>query len=293
MLITGLLPFDSGKTTLAKGLIAELRNRGLGILYFKPVGGHSGWFQLDTLAHSLELGFLIGHDAYEVGVEAGLLDYMDILSPIDFITFPVDPLKPGLSTRKYVEYMDNTLRITVLLRLTRAWREEGRIRRAHTYIFCRDTYELLNDYLRKAVDELITVFRGRGSILVEAETGLISRILDNEAIYSMIDEYPELMGERDVLIIEGYNDVTSPTKGSLNVDHVLVAAPGKALLYTGERYRDAVKVSAYMGKPWSISVSRILPLLGEPVYSWNIPFVNSSEFQSVMGEITDRFLGLA
>ncbi len=290
LLVTGFLPFDSGKTTIVKGLINSFSGIGLKPLYFKPVGGHSGWYQLDTIIHSLELGYLIGHDAYIVGKEAGLLDYMDMLSPIDFLTLPIDPLSNGLSIRKYMEYMNNTLKITVLLRYTRAWISDNGISRVRTYIVCRDTYNLLNNYMKRVVDELIDSFRGNGSVILDGYTGLISKILDNEAIYSMIDEYPGFFKDYNVLVIEGYNDVAAPTRGSMDVNYVLVTAPTKALLYSGERYRNAINVSAYMGKPWTMSVSRILPLLGRPVKSWDIPFMDTGEFSQVVENITNYII---
>ncbi len=287
VLVTGLLPYDSGKTEFTRALSSVFRSSGYKVLYFKPVGGHSGWYQFDTVIHSLELKLLVGHDAYVLAKELELLDMIDILSPIDFLTLPVNPLTHNISARRYIDYMSMSSRIMILLRLTRVWREDGLWRRFHTYIFCKDTYDRINPYLKGIVDELVGSIKMRDSIIIEATTEYTEKILDDPKIYALADEalnYINSMGY-DILFIEGYNNVAAPTWRSLDVDYVFVAAPGRVLLYNGIDYRRGVELLSYRGLPWTITTDKIIDLLKNPIRIFDIPPYTHDKYYPVMEEI--------
>ncbi|WP_231845533.1 hypothetical protein [Pyrococcus abyssi] len=44
VLIVGVLPYDSGKTTLAIKLVREAIEEGFDVGVSKPVGGFNGWY---------------------------------------------------------------------------------------------------------------------------------------------------------------------------------------------------------------------------------------------------------
>jgi predicted P-loop ATPase/GTPase len=290
-LVSGLFPYDSGKTVFAKSLIEALKDRGLIPRYFKPVGGHNGWYQYDTIMHSLELGFLIGHDAYIGAVETGMLEYANIISPLDFLTLPLDPVKFKPSIPTYFDYMSSAAKTMMLLRLTRAWSTNGELKSINTYILCRDNVEYLTDPMRELLDDLIGAFRARGDVIIEGNSDLALKVMYNENIYSLIDGYPELLGPADILIIEGYNDVAAPTPRSLDVEKVFIVGPSKVLMYDGERYREAVELLAYQGKPWSISTSKLIGILGAPRESRDLPHeASGSLFKSAIDDVIDSLL---
>ncbi len=290
ILVTGLLPYDSGKTEFIRSLAESLREDGYRVLYFKPVGGHNGWYQPDTITHSFELRVLVGHDAYTVTEDLGLLDIVDVLSPIDFLTLPIDPLSSGLSMRSYVDYMSMSLKTVILLRMTRVWLEGGVFKRSHLYVFCRDTYDRLNNYLKSTVDELVGVFRDSNSIIVEANTDYVEKIMSSPATYSVSDEALKQLGGYDVLFIEGYNNVAAPTYASLDVDYVFIVSPGKAVMYRGRDYRRGVELLSYRGLPWTITTDKVMDLLKKPLKSFDIPPMTHDRYYSVFNGIRDLIL---
>lgn len=293
ILVTGLLSYDSGKTEFVRSVSRALKDSGYNVLYFKPVGGHNGWYQLDTIMHSFELKVLVGHDAYIIARELDLLDMVDVLSPIDFLTLPIDPLISGLSSRTYIDYMSTSMKTIVLLRITRGWREDGGFKRSHLYIFCRDTYERMNSFLKETVDELLAVFRGKNSVVVEANTDYVEKILSTPSTYNVSDEILNQLGGYDILFIEGYNNVAAPTYGSLNVDYVFVVAPGKALLYNGGDYRRSVELLSYAGIPWSITTERVVDLLKKPLRVFDLPPFLHDKYNDVIGMIRDLIVKLS
>ncbi len=291
ILVTGLLPYESGKTEFVLGLVNSLQNLGFKPGYFKPVAGHNGWYQYDTLIHSIELGLLIGHDAYVVADKLGLKDIIQVMSPLDILTLPIDPFGKIPSIRSYLEYMNTTSKITVLVRFTSNMSINNELRSQHTYIVCKDTLEKLPASLRDVFNELMKSIRKRNVLFIDANTLFVERFLENPRIYDAIDENIKYLERFDPLIIESYNDAAAPTRASLNADYVFIVAPGKALLYNGKRYRDAVLVSAYSGYPWSIRSSTIFEILGQPLKAYDLPIKlygdkYTSLFDEIVGFIT-------
>jgi len=294
ILVVGYLPYDSGKTTFIRGLIRVLKDRGFNPSYFKPVAGHSGWYQVDTVINSMSLGVLVGHDAYVIAKELDQLDIIDVLSPLDFITFPIDPLGGEVTPRRYMELMTTPSMTVALLRLTRAWIEDGKIRRVHTYVLNNEIYNLLNKRIREVVDELVGVIKSRSknSVFIEGNSELITKILTDDKVLSMIDSVKSLLRSGDPLIIEGYNDVAAPTNGSLDSEWVFVVAPSKVLAYRGERYKRAVELVSYGGRAWTVPVSRIIGLLGSPYMFIDVPILlDESNYYKVFEPVTDLILG--
>jgi len=290
ILVTGLLPYDSGKTEFILSLLEIIKDYGYSAGYFKPVGGHDGWYQYDTLIHSMDLGVLVGHDAYIVSEKLGLLDKIHVISPLDLLTFPIDPVKPGLSVRAYVEYMESTARRTVLARYTRIL-GRGIHSFKNIYFICMDAVNRLNKDLQEVFNDLLDSLKNESSIFINTRTTHVENLLSSPVLYSVIDQNLGLLDNYDPLIIEGYNDVSAPTIGSLNVDYVFIIAPGKVLAYSGERYRMAVQILSYRGFPWMIKVSNLIELLGKPLLSKDIPiktYVN--KYRGVFEEVVEFIL---
>lgn len=288
ILVTGLLPYESGKTCFVLSMIDIFKDIGFSPGYFKPVGGHSGWYQIDTLIHSMELGILVGHDAYVVAEKLGLLDLVDVISPLDIMTFPIDPFKEGITARMYMDMMSSTDKTSLIVRLTNVWKNNGGFERAHTYIVARDTYEKLPDTLRESIDILLEKLRKPNAVFIEANTAFIEKVLENPSTYESIDRVLELLvNKHNPLIIEGYNDVAAPTQASLSTDIVTVVTPGKVAIYSGQRYRQAVKLLAIAGYPWTITVSKVFDILGKPLRVFDIPLMIGDKYRKMMEEVVE------
>ena len=291
ILVVGLIPYESGKTEFVSGLSSVLEQLGFKTGYFKPVAGHDGWYQYDTLLYSMDKKLLIGHDAYVIAEKLGLLDKLHLISPLDIFTLPVDPVKLGLNMHVYDDHMSYIGKRVVIMRFTRFLDNEAKNYR-HVYFVCRDTIDKLNNDLRRVYDELLTSLKTSESSFIDTVTSHVEKLLHTPQIYEIIDTYINYLGEYDPLIIEGYNDVSSPTLGSLNVDYVFVVAPGKALLYSGERYRMAVNLLSYRGYPWMIKSSNVVEVVGKPLRTYDIPVkIYGDRLSRVFEEIVEFIIG--
>ncbi len=297
ILVTGLLPYDSGKTTITLMLAEELRNRGLRIGYFKPVGGHNGWYQYETVMHSLELGVLVGHDAYIVADRLDMLDLIDMISPLDILTMPLDPFSPGFRSSTYISRMNNPIGSAAIARITSVWTSNDldRLERSSTYIFCKDTYERLNKYLRKTIDDLIDVFRSKkNTVVVEANTDYLEKILSSPKLYESIDSALKIVSSMyDLVFVESYNDSAAPTPGSLDSRLAIVVAPSKVAVYDGERYRKSVLLTTYTSSPMFLTTSKIIDILGTPMALYDLPPGPGEESEKIIGEIAEFILRMA
>jgi len=276
VLVLGLIPYDAGKTEFVIGLAEALEDIGFNPGYFKPVAGHDGWYQYDTILYSMEAKVLIGHDAYVVSEKLGLLDKLNLVSPLDILTLPVDLAKLGLNVHAYNEYMSYIGRRAVLMRFTR-FIDMKRGDYRDIYFIGSDALAKISDELKEVLEALMKEIKHERSLFVEVTTKHIEKILGGPEIYRVIDSYINYLGDRDPLIIEGYNDVAAPTMGSLYSDYVFVVSPGKALVYSGERYRTAVNLLSYRGNPWTITSSSVVEVLGNPLASFDIPLKIAGE----------------
>ena len=289
-LVSGLLPYDSGKTEFVIGLIDGFLRIGYNPGYFKPLAGHNGWYQYETLLHTIDSKLLIGHDAYVVAKRLNQLDKLSIINPLDILGMPIDPLLFKGRIRLYVDDMSSLSKTAVLMRLSRNIREPTHtVKPYHVYFFFKDTYMKLSIETRSVLKEVLENIRtNKNTLFVEAEAAFLEKILSNPSIYSSLDENIKYLEEFNPLIIESFNDAAAPTYGSLMVDIVFIVSPGKALLYSGERYRKAVEVYSYKGDPWSIKTSNILDLLGSPMKSYDIPLkIQSDKYLDVFDNIVE------
>ncbi|MEZ0393530.1 MAG: ATPase [Desulfurococcaceae archaeon] len=285
-LVVGLLPHESGKTTVVLHLARELRSRGMRVGYAKPVAGHDGWRQVDSLRASLELGVLVGHDAFVISRELGLLEKLLLVNPLDVLSLPPDPLS-FRSARSYVDAVDDILHTAVLCRLAKL---EGGAPRAKYFVIGENAARL-SPKLGAIVRRLLEAFGEREPQL--RSPAWLWDILNSPETYSAVDE-ALLELERqgfDAFVIEGYNDVSAPTPASANVGYAIVVAPGRALVYEGSRYSRAVEVLSG-GRPWALRTGTALEVLGSPLASVELQsLLDEDEYREAIEKLADVVAG--
>jgi len=285
ILVTGLLAFESGKTEFVLGLVEALLKQGFKPGYFKPVAGHDGWYQYETVIHSIEHGILVGHDAYVVAKQLNMLDKLYIISPIDLLTLPIDLEKLNYSVAVYLDHATSIEKRAVLGRLSLIY---GSDNYKLVYYVCSDVVSKLSDEMETMLSELLEKLKTRNAIFIKTYAKHLVRLLDNPGVYRIVDSYIEYLADRMPVIIESYNDAAAPTPRSLDADLVFVVAPGKALAYDGSRYKPAVELLAFQRKPWSIRTRSVIGFLGKPRASFNIPVkINTHRFRKVFEDIVE------
>ena len=288
ILIAGILAFESGKTTLALGLAREFRSRGFSVGYLKPVAGHNGWFQQDTVEYTRATGVLVGHDAYVVASELGLTREIPILNPLDILTLPLDPFLKDLTLRRYLDYMSSSLRTAVLVRFSKI----GESGIANNYFVVGENVSRLSSVSLALYNTIISVI-GESNSFTEISTMKLEDLMNNPETYKEIDRTTGMLQGREVMLVEGYNDVSAPTPSSCESDYAIAVAPTIAALYDGSKYCRGIQVLS-PNRPWLARTVSVLELIGKPLRKFNIPpEASGAEFKRSVSDIVDTIIGKA
>lgn len=147
MVISGLLPRDSGKTTFTIALANALKYAGYSVTVFKPVAGHSAWFQHESFMESIAIGVLVGEDVLTY-MKEGLIEDVDLQNPIDILTAPHDIMKYR-SITLYLESLESGIRQAVLARISIHGRR---------YFLIKDNFEVIQPTLKKEILSALNEF---------------------------------------------------------------------------------------------------------------------------------------
>ncbi len=236
ILVSGLLPFDSGKTTVARILIEGLRERGVSIGVSKPIAGHSLWYQHGSISNIARENMLVGEDAVVLRDSAGSKDPLPMINPLDIGTLPPDPEQFISSLSVYYDHVGTTLRSAIISRVSRCNGDKV----SYRHFVISDNLRVLNRDLRASFNRLLNYIKGE---VEEVAFGAFERIV-GDAVKHAERCLDTLYSMHENLLIESFNDASAPTVNSLNVDLVVVAAPGKVFVYEGDLYRRAFYVTS-------------------------------------------------
>jgi len=253
ILVTGLLPFESGKTSFVSELIQTLSEVGIEATPFKPIGGHNAWYQYETLLNSIKLKCLVGEDAYKLAKMVNRIDEVDLLSPIDILLAPPDPMKHLESMHYLMDVYRSMFKQAVMLRTTLFL--NGKACTKHYLI--EDNYDNAIQTLKSDIDALIEVIGDVNNINYD---DFMNKILD-PSLYNEVDKILRYLISRDKnVIIESFNDAALPIPKAINSDYVIIVSPGRVFLYRGEVYARAASVLEEYRSPLSIKTQTIMPL---------------------------------
>jgi len=225
LLVTGLLKFDSGKTSLTASLVRETRSRGIDAVAVKPVGAHNAWNQYDTILRSFEMGVLAGSDAYRLWKASDCVEPIEALSPFDILAAPPDLEK--IEFNHFFNILEDLFSQAVLARLTKITR--------HSF---KSKHYVIPTALKKTTQRLRRTL-ARLSHFLQAEEIEVKDLLEiSLSSGAEIDKILEYMLEKHKLVVvESFNDAACPASICLRADGVILVAPGKAYLYLGVEYR--------------------------------------------------------
>ncbi|EZQ04700.1 MULTISPECIES: ATPase [Acidianus] len=234
LLISGILPFDSGKTTFSLSIIREMKNNGISFFPLKPVAGHNAWYSFSTLARSYEIGALAGNDALKYYDEVK----KDIrkINPFAALLSPID-IESASSITYYQQIMERGYPVLV------------RISCGNEIYFGSDLHRIPKS-LRETLSKLFAVFKPK-----IVTTNELAEVINNSP--SLVEEcVKNVMEENDNVIVESYNDAIAPTLASTFVDLMFLITPGKALLIKGDELRKVLSVISL--PPWITRSSSIM-----------------------------------
>jgi predicted P-loop ATPase/GTPase len=226
VLVTGLVPYDSGKTWFTLGAALAAREKGLRVSVFKPVAAHNLWYSPKAARKSLELKLLIGNDVL-LYHEKGLVEDIGATNPVAIATAPPDPSKYS-RVEDYMGDLEDVGRIALLSRVY-AFDE-----RAHSHYVHAENLHKMNTRVRRLVEKM----SGALEAVPRSFASLSAYLTSNEVAANLDKCLHALERGKDVVFVESFNDAIAPYGALLeSVDAVVVVAPGKAYIY-----RDAGKV---------------------------------------------------
>ena len=255
ILVVGMLSHDSGKTGVAVSLIAEARSRGMNVGASKPVSGFNGWTQYEYVALSAERGILVGEDMYLLLKASGTQEPLEAVGPLVSLLMPPDPERSGWRISAYRSMVTNPREQVVVARITSCGK--GGVKSTH-HIYVPENIEKLPQRLEEAAWKLVGSLNPEPKPLSPA---VMEELLGMDGVIHADTCLDHLASKHDLLVVESYNDAALPTPGCLKASAVVAVAPGKAAIYSGDKYRKAVQAAAGIRKPWQLTTEDVLTLI--------------------------------
>lgn len=273
LLICGLLENDSGKTTLGIGITRNLIEIGYEIGVFKPLSFHNWYYQYDASLENYKRGLLFSEDILKL-MKAAKLDLPpELLNPVDGITFPPIPsffIERRILAR-YYSIFENTLSMTGLIRFSIRGTAHLNIYALNESLIDKDYFLYDKNFIKRllgnahvclrlnGVEQLYNVLRYYAPIAIKSCYQYLKRLFRN-------------------IIIESLNDAATPSSDTLDVDLVLITAPGAVIAYDGNKYRKAIYLYASFHKTLEIRTSDIITLL-TPIKVFKIKPLTKAELE--------------
>ncbi|MBD3159069.1 MAG: hypothetical protein GF309_09800 [Candidatus Lokiarchaeota archaeon] len=254
ILISGVNPFRSGKTTFTIQLGRFLQEQGINPEYFKPISGHSYWFHHDHTKDCIEQGELFSLDARRVRDELGSSFPVTVTNPVHRMFAPAIIDKPGNLpfTSLALAGWDSVL---VLQRFTKD--NDGKPQSsvvAATELIENGTTVMKSDTMESLTQncEIVPI-----SSLKEV------RQYEQQHFESCVEScFQAIESKADVVIIESFNNSIWPWEQLKKVDQVFVVGPAQAFEYDPEKFSKAAFLMKRGNEPLrEVTMNRVDDLL--------------------------------
>ena len=273
VLVVGLVSHDAGKTTVAEALLQEAIARGLEPSTSKPISAFNGWYQFEYLLESIKLGVLVGEDAYRLHRASKSRRPIEMEAPVVTLLVPPDPGSLNWRLAFYERAMESVILQAALTRVTTCKAGSP----ATSYLMVEQTVTKTSPSLRQYIMKVLESARAKPHYITPEE---LAGFLESHAT-RVADEcldWARLEGE--LLVIESYNDVLAPTRGSLNVTAVVLVAPSRAVVYPGSEYLRAAQAVGALDFPWRFTTERVVALL-KPRVSLEVSPIRRDEEEEI------------
>jgi len=231
VLVNGLIPHDAGKTWFTISLAKSLMNRGFNVSIYKPVAGHSAWYQFQTVLNSLKYGILIGEDVIKYKEILGLNLDFELINPLDMLLAPPDP-KIYNNAAEYIEALEDQFKQIVLFRISNY---KDKINNHYVVI---DNVDNVVFGLKKWINELARKLKAKSIDLSE----LIKLMYSRKTLEVLDSNLNLMLNKHDVIIVESFNDAAIPYYNLLEkIDVVFTVAPGYVYVVETLSFKSMVK----------------------------------------------------
>lgn len=222
ILISGLLPYESGKTWVGLTLTKKLSEIGIKVGIFKPIAGHNAWYQYSTVIESFARGVLVGEDVVKYLNVVKDID-VEVSNPIDILLAPLDPRR-YLSEKvwDYLTDLENQFKQMVLARVSRCSPKFTK-----HFVFNENMVKI-SPPLKNVLEELSRKLKAIEINVEDFVKNLRVPDIENELFKCL-----ELVEQgKNVVLIESFNNAITPYIGILeHVDIMMIATPTAILIY--------------------------------------------------------------
>ena len=215
-LITGLLQYESGKTWYTIALARVLSKKGYRVTPYKPVAGHSAWYQFETVENSIRYKLLVGEDVVKYKQHLGVEYSLNILNPVDILSAPPSPRKYRIIA-EYLAALEVLSEQMVMVRISSPLEERN------DYYIVEGSEEKIVEGLRPWIEKLKEEFNPKPISIEDLVDELYSPRINN-----LLLEVTRFLSEtNDILLVESFNDAATPFYGLLDlVERVFMVSPG-------------------------------------------------------------------
>jgi len=237
IVVSGLLPYESGKTWFAAMVLNVLSMQGFRVAVFKPIAAHNIWYSWRTFDESVRLGVLVGNDILVYRDVLGLSVNDVILSnPIAAALSPLDsePYIRGGRVGLYQVDSENQFKSVVFARRTLC--NEGK---AVHYFFPENAENVLES-LSEHIENLGRALNASKSTVED----FLSYLTSDTSVEELQNCFRKITEGKDFVIVESFNDSIVPYMSVLDkASAAIVVAPGRAYMYRAHEVKERLRTS--------------------------------------------------
>ncbi len=254
ILITGANPFDSGKTTVARTIALNLKESGYSVEYFKPLSGHNYWYRHEHTMRCIESGQIFSYDAWMIKNDIQSSHPITMINPIHNLFVPARIERPGqvIPSTLSISGWDSVL---VMKRITQVMGGRTKDRLLVAIDLVQDGRVIMS------IDEMMRLINSHEYIPIKS---IEEAQAFQDAVYEGVlnEAFHEMEKNREIVIIESFNDSVWPWEGLDTVDTLVVVGPGQMFLYDPAKMHRAIEYVKKHHEPIrSVSVSNVSDLL--------------------------------
>ncbi len=216
ILVNGLLEENSGKTWITISLYNVLKNKGFRVGLYKPISGHSGWKQFNTILESVRRKILVCEDVLKYLNHTKIEYPIELINPVDFLLTPTD-INIFRRISDYMMSLENQYKQGILARISN-FEENSTV---HYRII--DNYDKAVSSLKPWLDKLLETLNPTDISLKQLFSILLSDYLDE-----ILNRDLEVLDkENDLILIESFNNASVPYRKIIPyIDKMLSVTPG-------------------------------------------------------------------
>lgn len=216
VLVNGLLEMDSGKTWVTIGFYNALRRLGYSVGVYKPISGHNGWRQFNTVLESIKSRTLLCEDVIKYFKYTDIKYSPHLINPVDFLLVPAD-INNFEDIYEYMSSLEDQYRQAILVRVS------NYLGNRVDYYLIRENYRGIMPQIKPWIDKLIESLNPD-----EVDKKQLFDIVASDYLDKVLNRSLEkLSEENDYVFIESFNNASTPYKKAVDdVDILLTVTPG-------------------------------------------------------------------